>query len=82
MTAQIGDLVAKIGKTEATARHRCNMGAMSPLIAAARVNSKRANGAAMGTAAEESSKEETALAKAVKDAFVASPHSSDLSINH
>lgn len=60
MTSQIGDLVAKIGKTEATVRHRCGIGAMSAVITAARANSKRTN-------AEESAKEETPLAKAVKD---------------
>lgn len=62
MTAQIGDLVEKIGKTESTVRHRCGIGAMSPVIAAVRANK------AAGTAAiDEPVKEETALAKAVRD---------------
>jgi COP9 signalosome complex subunit 5 len=69
MTAQIGDLVEKIGKTESSVRHRCNIGAMSPVIAAARANATKSKttGAGETTIAADASKEETALAKAVKD---------------
>lgn len=66
MTAQLGDLVEKLGKTEQSVQHRCGIGAMSPIIAAARAAKK--NAATPGSAKE--TKEETALAKVVKDSFV------------
>lgn len=66
MTAQLGDLVQKIGKSETSVQHRCGIGAMSPIIAAARSQSRRNNGG--GTeAVEEKRTEETPLAKAVRD---------------
>lgn len=75
MTAQIGDLVEKIGKTESSVRHRCNIGTMAPVIAAARANATKAKNTtgAEGTiasAAVDASKEESALAKAVRDSYV------------
>ena len=66
MTAQLGDLVEKLGKTEQSVQHRCGIGAMSPIIAAARAAKK--NAVTPGSAKE--TKEETALAKVVKDSFV------------
>ncbi|KAM0752130.1 COP9 signalosome complex subunit 5 [Meredithblackwellia eburnea MCA 4105] len=61
LTAQVEDLVEKIGKTESTVQHRCNIGAMSPVIAAARAlkNNKKDD--------KDGKTEETALAKVVKD---------------
>lgn len=66
MTAQIGDLVEKIGKTEQSVQHRCGIGAMSPIIAAARAaKSKTAGGDKKDDKAAK--EEETPLAKAVRD---------------
>lgn len=67
MTAQMGDLVEKIGKTEASVQHRCGIGAMSPIIAAARAaKHKQTTGdGAMGK--KEDKDQETPLAKAVRD---------------
>lgn len=72
MTAQLGDLVQKIGKSETSVQHRCGIGAMSPIIAAARSQSRRNNGG--GTeAVEEKRTEETPLAKAVRDRSASFP---------
>ena len=70
MTAQLGDLVEKLGKTETSVQHRCGIGAMSPIIAAARA----AKNAQPGSIVKDV-KEETALAKIVKDSFVCPPFS-------
>ncbi|KAL8280701.1 hypothetical protein RQP46_007024 [Phenoliferia psychrophenolica] len=70
MTAQLGDLVEKLGKTESTVQHRCGIGAMSPVIAAARAaKSRNQSGPDSGKKddGKEAKNEETALAKAVKD---------------
>lgn len=64
MTAQIGDLVEKLGKTEMSVQHRCGIGAMSPIIAAAR---KAQGGPTAAGDKDKTSKEETALAKVVRD---------------
>ncbi|KAK4702718.1 COP9 signalosome complex subunit 5, partial [Phenoliferia sp. Uapishka_3] len=63
MAAQIGDLVEKLGKTEATVQHRCGIGAMSPVIAAARAKSVPFS----GKDEKDPKSEETQLAKVVKD---------------
>jgi COP9 signalosome complex subunit 5 len=69
MTAQIGDLVEKLGKTEQSVQHRCGIGAMSPVIAAARA-AKNKSGGGDKKDDKEAKNEETPLAKAVRDRFV------------
>ena len=69
MAAQIGDLVEKLGKTETTVQHRCGIGAMSPVIAAARAAKARL-GSADKKDDKEQKVEETQLAKVVRDRFV------------
>ncbi|ORY41115.1 COP9 signalosome complex subunit 5 [Leucosporidium creatinivorum] len=66
MTSQIGDLVEKIGKTEQSVQHRCGIGAMAPIIAAARAAKNKSAGGDKKDD-NEVKNEETALAKAVKD---------------
>lgn len=71
MTSQIGDLVEKISKTEQSVQHRCGIGAMAPIIAAARAaKSKQASGDKKDD--KEVKNEETPLSKAVKDRCVLS----------
>lgn len=70
MTSQISDVVAKLGRTEGTVQHRCSIGAMSPVIAAARAASKAK---LAGETDKEAASEETALAKAVRDSYVPLP---------
>lgn len=73
MTSQIGDLVEKLHRTETSVQHRCGIGAMSPIIAAARAAKGKmlGNGGDSSMGKEDDGKEvkgeETALAKAVKD---------------
>lgn len=62
MTSQIGDLVEKIGKTEQSVQHRCGIGAMAPIIAAARAAKNK-----QASDDKEVKNEETPLSKAVKD---------------
>jgi len=62
MTDQLSDLVQKLGKTEASVGHRCGIGAMAPIIAAAK-NAKK-NADKDHAAAKD---EETPLAKALRD---------------
>lgn len=64
MTAQIGDIVEKLGRTETSVQHRCGIGAMSPIIAAARAAKNRTNG---GPEKKDDKAEETPLAEAVRD---------------
>lgn len=66
MTAQIGDLVEKLGRTEASVQHRCGVGAMSPVIAAARAAKNRSLTEAKKDDKDPKS-DETPLAKAVRD---------------
>ncbi|KDE08164.1 COP9 signalosome complex subunit 5 [Microbotryum lychnidis-dioicae p1A1 Lamole] len=64
-TAQLGDLVEKLSKTDSSVQHRCGIGAMSPIIAAARAKSRDSSSKDKdGTAKKE---EETPLARAVRD---------------
>lgn len=66
MTSQIGDLVEKIGKTEQAVQHRCGIGAMAPIIAAARAAKSKQD----KKDDKEVKNEETPLSKAVKDRWV------------
>lgn len=62
MTDQLGDLVQKLGKTESSVGHRCGIGAMAPIIAAAENAKKNADKDQPATRDEE-----TQLAKALRD---------------
>ncbi len=61
MTDQLGDLVQKLGKTEGSVGHRCGIGAMAPIIAAAKNAKKNAD------KDQPAKDEETPLAKALRD---------------
>lgn len=70
MTSQIGDLVEKLSRTETSVQHRCGIGAMSPIIAAARAAKNKGLESGFNGNVKENKEvkgEETALAKAVKD---------------
>jgi COP9 signalosome complex subunit 5 len=67
MTSQLGDLVAKLGKTDQDVQHRCNIGALSPIIAAAKAAKGKAKAENDKGAVATADKEELPLAKAVKD---------------
>lgn len=76
MTSQLGDLVAKLGKTDQAVQHRCNIGALSPIIAAAKAargKAKADNNEKGSSNDRDAAKEELPLAKAVKDRYVARP---------
>lgn len=74
MTAQLGDLVEKLGKTEQSVHQRCGIAAMAPIVAAVRQSSKSAKSStdkdkeAKKRDEKDSAKvEETPLQKAVRD---------------
>lgn len=75
MTSQLGDLVAKLGKTDSAVVHRCSIGHMSPIIAAAKAakGKAKADGAEASNDKDVSKQEETPLTKAVKDRSVCPP---------
>lgn len=66
MTDQLGDLVQKLGKTHNSVGHRCGIGAMAPIIAAAKNAKKNAN-ADKDKEQPAKEEEETPLAKALRD---------------
>lgn len=74
MTSQIGDLVEKLSRTETSVQHRCGIGAMSPIIAAARAAQNKSSESSFKSSKasenKEVKREETLLAKAVKDRCV------------
>ena len=70
MTSQIGDLVAKLGATETSVAHRCTIGAISPLISAARTALAKAKSSE--PVSDDQTEDETPLAKAVRDRSVRS----------
>ncbi|SCV69624.1 BQ2448_2644 [Microbotryum intermedium] len=66
-TAQVGDLVEKLSKTESSVQHRCGIGAMSPVIAAARAKSRDSPSKDANKDGTHKKEDETPLARAVRE---------------